>query len=82
MSEQIRWLTIREAADRACCRPRRIQQAVRSGDLRAEKVGGRGQFRFLESWVDEWLISRLLPENSEIDVAIDAAPARWRELSL
>jgi excisionase family DNA binding protein len=81
MSELIRWLTIREAADRACCRPRRIQQAVRNGYLRAEKVGRHGQLRFLETWLDEWLIGRLLPEDGEINVAIDAAPT-GRGLSL
>lgn len=81
MSESIRWLTIREAADRACCRPRKILDAVRRGRLRAARVGRRGELRFDETWVEEWLIGQLMPEAQEIDVAIDAAPTGLRELS-
>ena len=82
MGDAIRWLTIREAADRACCAPRRIRQAVRSGCLRAVHSGGeRRELRFLESWLEEWLLGQLMPEDREIGVAIDAAPSGPRELS-
>lgn len=81
MTYPIRWLTIREAADRACCRATTIRRAVRSGHLRATRIGDRGDLRFLESWLEEWLIGQLMPEDHDIDVAIDAAPSRLRELS-
>jgi excisionase family DNA binding protein len=81
MAEVIRWLTIREAADRACCRPRTILDAVRRGRLRAARNGRRGALRFDESWLEEWLMSQLMPEDREIEVAIDAAPSSLRELS-
>jgi hypothetical protein len=44
---------------------------VRSGRLRAARV--RGELRFLERWIDEWLINQLMPEDREIAVAVDAA---------
>lgn len=75
MSDTIRWLTIREAADRACCAPRAVHRAVRSGRLQADCVGRRRELRFLEKWIDEWLIGQLMPEDREIDVAVDAAPS-------
>src|SRR5437588_61247 len=56
MADTIRWLTTQEAADRACCGARTIRRAVRSGQLRAARL--RGELRFLERWIDEWLITR------------------------
>lgn len=82
MADTMRWLTIREAADRACCRPTTIQRAVRSGRLRSARAGGRGALRFLESWIDEWLMDQLMPEDHDIAaVAIDVAPSGPREPS-
>ncbi|MBI3491815.1 MAG: helix-turn-helix domain-containing protein [Acidobacteria bacterium] len=80
MAHTIRWLTIRDAADRACCQTATIQRAVRSGRLRAARVDGREELRFLESWIDEWLIDQLLPEDRDIDIAIDAMPLAARGL--
>lgn len=82
MADAIRWLMIREAADRACCRPARIQHAVRSGRLRSTRDPDRGELRFLKSWIDEWLMDQLMPEDGEIEVAIDVAPSSARDLSL
>ena len=56
MSGEIRWLTVREAADRARCGPKTIYRAVRAGQLRAARIGGRRELRFLASWIDGWLI--------------------------
>ena len=81
MSKTIRLLTIQEAADLACCSPQTIRRAVRNGRLRAARGGTQGEFRFLERWIDEWLINQLMPEDQGIDVAIDAAPSGLRELS-
>lgn len=76
MSNEIRWLTIQQAADRACCRPTRIQQAVRTGHLRAVRIGTRGKLRVRENWLEEWLMGQLLPEDMDIAVAIDASASR------
>jgi excisionase family DNA binding protein len=80
MANAIRWLTTREAADRACCGTTTIRRAVRDGLLRATRVAG-GEYRFLESWIDEWLINQLMPDDREVNVAIDAVPSSLRELS-
>ncbi len=45
------WLTARQAAKRANTGLRVIYDAVRAGDLRAARVGGRREFRFLAAWV-------------------------------
>ena len=56
MSDGIRWLKVGEAADRARCGPKTIYRAVRSGQLRSTRVGGRRELRFLPSWIDCWLL--------------------------
>jgi excisionase family DNA binding protein len=76
MTHDIRWLTIREAADRACCRPARIQQAVRTGHLRAVRIGTRGELKLRENWLDDWLAGQLLPQDTDIAVAINASASR------
>jgi hypothetical protein len=73
MSHDTRWLTIRDAADRACCRPTRIQQAVRTGRLRAVRIGTRGELKLRENWLDDWLAGQLLPQDTDIAVAINAS---------
>ena len=50
------WLTVREAADRARCGTKTIYREVKVGHLRATRVGGRRQLRFLAEWVDRWLL--------------------------
>lgn len=63
------WLTANQAAKRAKVGPACIYAAVRSGDLRAARIGGRRSLRFLAAWVDDWLertatpieISRAMP---------------------
>ncbi|HVL69352.1 MAG TPA: helix-turn-helix domain-containing protein [Vicinamibacterales bacterium] len=78
MADTIRWLTTQEAADRACCGPRTVLRAVRSGRLRAARI--RGELRFLGRWIDEWLINQVMPEDGDIAVAIDAAPSSLSDL--
>ena len=56
MSDVIRWLKVGEAADRARCGPKTIYRAVQSGQLRAARIGGRRELRFLASWIDGWLV--------------------------
>jgi excisionase family DNA binding protein len=73
MADSIRWLTTQEAADRACCHARTLRRAVANRRLQAARV--RGELRFLECWIDEWLINQLMPEDADIAVAIDVAPS-------
>jgi excisionase family DNA binding protein len=56
MESQVHWLTVREAADHARVGPKTIYRAVRATQLRAVRIGGRRELRFLETWVDEWLL--------------------------
>ena len=58
MSNEIRWLKVREAADRARCGPKTIYRAVRSGHLQAARIGGRRELRFLDGWIDRWLLGQ------------------------
>lgn len=55
------WLTVREAAGRAKCGERSIYNATRSGKLRAARLGGRRELRFLPEWIDAWLIETSNP---------------------
>ena len=80
MGYRHRWLEIRAAADRACCTPAKIQRAVRSGQLQAARRRGSRELVFLESWIDEWLIGQVMPEDGEITVCIDVASSASREL--
>ena len=49
------WLTVKEAANRARCGPKLIYREVQAKRLRAARVGGRRELRFLAEWVDAWL---------------------------
>jgi excisionase family DNA binding protein len=51
------WLTVREAALRGRVGVKTIYRSVASGRLRAARVGGRRDLRFLPAWVDEFLIA-------------------------
>ena len=51
------WLTVKEAAARARCGTKTIYREVKAGRLRAARVGGRRELRFLAEWIDEWLIT-------------------------
>ena len=55
------WLTVAEAAERARCGTRSIYSAVRAGTLRAARLGGRRELRFLAEWIDAWLIETSTP---------------------
>ena len=80
MAKDIRWLTTADAADMACCDLKAIRRAVRNGRLRAVRVA-HGRLKFLERWIDEWLIDQLVPEDHEVACCVDAAPSSPQELS-
>jgi excisionase family DNA binding protein len=67
MESQIHWLTVREAADHARVGPKTIYRAVRATHLRAVRIGGRRELRFLETWIDEWLLGE---QNLLVDVRL------------
>jgi hypothetical protein len=50
------WLDVEDAALRARVGPKLIYAEVKAGRLKAAKIGGRRELRFLADWVDAWLI--------------------------
>lgn len=56
------WRTVTEAAEHARCGRRTIYLAVKHGKLRAARLGGRRELRFLLEWVDAWLLASATPE--------------------
>ena len=59
------WLTIREAAPYAKCGVKVLYRAVRTGRLRAARLGGRRELRLRREWIDRW-----------IDAAVGEEPSR------
>ena len=58
------WLTVDEAARHAKCGTRSIYNAVNAVNadkLRAARLGGRRELRFLAEWVDAWLLATVAP---------------------
>jgi excisionase family DNA binding protein len=56
------WLTAAEAAQHARCGVKLICREVQRGKLRAARVGGRRQLRFLATWIDAWLLASSTPD--------------------
>ena len=52
------WMTVKQGADWAQCGRRQLYEAVQRGELRAVRVGGRGDLHFRREWIDTWLESR------------------------
>lgn len=50
------WRDVSMAAARALTSRRTIYNAVASGRLRAARVNGRRELRFLDEWVDAWIL--------------------------
>lgn len=55
------WRTAAEAADRARVGLKVIYRESAAGRLRHAKVGGRRELRFLDAWIDDWLIATSTP---------------------
>jgi len=51
------WLTPVEAAARAKCSRKLIYHAVKSGKLKAARLGIRNDIRIREDWLDAWMTS-------------------------
>lgn len=55
--DNIMWLTVKEAANRARVGIKTIYREAKKGRLRASKVGGRRELRLKKEWIDQWLES-------------------------
>jgi excisionase family DNA binding protein len=67
------WLTVKEVAQHARCGVRVIYDGVASGKLRAARLGGRRELRFLVEWIDAWLLASATPEIINPSAPGDAA---------
>ena len=56
------WWTVGDAAAHAKCGRRSIYNAVATGKLRAARLGGRRELRFLPEWIDAWLLASSTPD--------------------
>jgi excisionase family DNA binding protein len=70
MSDQAEtpWITVKEAARYAKCGTKSIYLGVASSKLKAARLGGRRELRFVREWLDEWLCATSTP------VPVDPAP--------
>ena len=55
------WLDVEDAAHHAKCGKRMISAEVNRGRLRAARLGGRRELRFLAEWIDAWLLATSTP---------------------
>jgi len=55
------WLTVKQAAERVQCGEKVIYRAVKAGQLRAARIGGRRDLRFAPEWVDQWMVASSTP---------------------
>jgi excisionase family DNA binding protein len=62
------WLTLKQAADTAQCGQRLLRRAIAKGQLRAARIGGRGDIRIHRDWLTDWL--ERLAEPVEINPRI------------
>jgi excisionase family DNA binding protein len=53
----VEWLTTKEAAAYAKCGVQSIYNGVKRRKLRAARMNGSRELRFLAEWVDAWLIA-------------------------
>ena len=72
MSPTTPWLNVREAAARAKCGERSIYNAVAARKLRAARLGGRRELRFLAEFIDAWLLATTTPVLINLDASVDA----------
>ena len=72
MSPATPWLNVREAAARAKCGERSIYNGVAARKLRAARLGGRRELRFLPEFIDAWLLATTTPVLINQDASVDA----------
>jgi excisionase family DNA binding protein len=49
------WLTVRDVAARAQCGIKLVRYAIKTGKLKAARLGIRNALRVHETWVDAWM---------------------------
>ncbi len=59
-------LTVEDAAERARVHPETVKRAIRSGRLRASRLGERGAYRIREQWFDEWIDDQAPARDSSV----------------
>ena len=57
----VEWLDVADAARHAKCGKALIYSEVKRGRLRAARLGGRRELRFLVDWIDAWLLATSTP---------------------
>jgi excisionase family DNA binding protein len=72
------WLTPHQAAARAQCGINAIYSAIRTGKLRAVRLGARLGLRVHESWVDAWLLASPAVVNPDAPGADVPLPTPFR----
>jgi excisionase family DNA binding protein len=66
------WLTAKEAAAYAKCGVQSIYNGVKRKRLRAARMNGSRELRFLAEWIDAWLIA----DATFVEINPQAAGAR------
>jgi excisionase family DNA binding protein len=61
------WLTAKEAATYAKCGVQSIYNGVKRKKLRAARMNGSRELRFLHEWIDQWLLAETTFEILEPD---------------
>jgi excisionase family DNA binding protein len=59
------WMKVGEAANRAQCSPKVLYREVKAGRLRAARLGGRRELRFLAEHIDQWLSATMTEGNRD-----------------
>ena len=55
------WMVMAEAAAYAKRGRRLLAKAVKDGELRAARIGGRRELLFRREWLDEWIEAQATP---------------------
>ena len=55
------WMRVDQAAAYALVSEKTLYRAVESGKLRCARVGGRRSLRFKREFLDQWLVSTVIP---------------------
>jgi hypothetical protein len=55
------WMVMAEAKTYAKRGRRLLAKAVKNGELRAARIGGRGELLFRREWIDQWIEAQATP---------------------
>jgi excisionase family DNA binding protein len=56
------WLTAKQAAEYAKCHVQSLYLGVKRRKLRAARINGSREYRFLREWIDAWLMASVTIE--------------------